>query len=114
MATHTLDEIPRFIMVGTKPSGKGDADRKQKYYGARKIYMCSALFNADILKNLSLIVPSFYTERPPMKNLIKMGKPVVNSDGNQAQVQDIDYFSHHVRYFGLVDLDMDMSAIACG
>lgn len=88
----------RFVMVGKK--GK---DNYANFYKApRDIKLIAALNDNVVIENISLIIPAFFHERPPMM------------DKNNKRVINFEAIREYIRYFGLVDLDMPLAEVLEG
>lgn len=95
----TLHCPPKFIAVGKLG--------KYKFYEAKRdIKPIAALADEVVLKNLSLIISALFIEKPAMKTVM--------SKGEEKREPDWNSINGLVRYFGFVDLDMELSMVMRG
>lgn len=93
---------PKFITV----SAIGHNRTTGFYHGSRDIKPVVALADEVVLKNISLIIGALFVEKPAMTTVIKKGE--------EKRVVDWNSINGMIRYFGFVDLDMELDAITTG
>lgn len=99
----TLKSSPKFITVGLK----GKNDTNMFYHAKRDIKPIAALSHEHNLKNLSLIISMFFQKKPQLKT-------VINARGEEKREPDWDSITGMIRYFGFVDLDMELQEVLDG
>src|SRR5690348_10042078 len=96
-AHHILTETCKYVRVGFKSVQEG------KLYGSRGTAKVIEYWHEDNLSGYSLVIPSFLEEAPAWA-LNKKGK----------KVEDFQAVKEHARYFGLLDMDMDLDTVMVG
>lgn len=109
---HNIIVPPKFIMVGLK--GKNATN---KFYEApRDIWPIEKFKFANNLQNISLIIAALFPEKPCMKDQVtRDGKPFISrKSGEPKRIVDWNGIEDFIRYFGFVDLDMNIADVMEG
>jgi hypothetical protein len=94
---------PKFIAVGLK----GRNETNLFYNAKRDIKPIASLNHENNLKNLSLIIAMLFHQKPALKT-------TTNARGEEKREPDWDSIKGMIRYFGFVDLDMDLDSVLEG